>query len=193
MKIVRDVEGFVIERLKAKFPGKSGSWIRRALRRFESGSVKQVGDGVWVVSGDSRLGDKYPTYVVRFRDGRYYCSCFELNWGLRRKAEVCTHIAAVILYREYSRLMQPIYVAVLTMECVGDYYLEVLDKGVKVNKQVRALSSDLLKPKYRVTYIITSEEPRTVRVRYACGDEVGEREIMLSKTMKYVVELIREH
>ena len=33
-------------------------------------------------------------------------------------------------------------------------------------KQVRALSSDLLKPKYHVTCILMSNEPRTVRVRY---------------------------
>ena len=192
MKIVRDVEGLVIERLRAKFPGKSSSWVRRALRRFESGSVRQINENAWVVSGDPKLGDKYPTYVVRFRDGRYYCSCFETSWGLRRKAEVCTHIAAVILYREYSRLMQPIYAAVLSMECDGDYHIEVLDKDVKVVKQVRALSSDLLKPRYKVTYIITSEEPKTIKVRYVCGDEVSEREVTLSKVMRYVIELIRE-
>ena len=46
------------------------------------------------------------------------------------------------------------------MECDGDYYLEVLDRDVKVIKQVRALSSDLLKPKYHVTCIITSEGPK---------------------------------
>ena len=191
MKIEKDVEGLIIDRLRAKFPGKSGSWVRRALRRFEGGSVRQVGDCVWVVSGDPKLGDKYPTYVVRFKDGRYYCSCFETGWGLRRKAEVCTHIAAVILHREYSKLTQPVYVAVLSMDCDGDYHIEVLDKDVKVTKQVKALSSDLLKPKYRVTCIITSEVPKTVRVRYACGDEVGEREVMLSRAMRYVVELIR--
>ena len=190
MRVEKDIEELIIERLRAKFPGKSSSWIKRALRRFESGSVRQVSEGVWVVNGDPKLGDKYPTYVVRFRDGRYYCSCFETSWGLRRKAEVCTHIAAVILYREYSRLMQPIYAAVLTMECDGDYHIEVLDKDVKVIKQVMALNTDLLKPRYHVTYIITSEEPKTVKVRYACGDEVSEREVILSKVMRFMVELL---
>ena len=193
MKIERDIEELIIERLRVKFPGKSGSWVRRAFKRFESGSVRRVGEGVWVVSGDSRLGDKYPTYVVRLKDGRYYCSCFETSWGLRRKAEICTHIAAVILHREYSRLMQPIYAAVLSMDCIGDYHIEVLDRDVRVVKQVRALSSDLLKPRYKVTCIITSEEPKTIKVRYVCGGEVGEREITLSRTMRYVIELIREH
>ncbi len=86
--------------------------------------------------------------------------------------------------------MQPIYVAVLSMECDGDYYLEVLDRDVKVIKQVKALSSDLLRPKYRVTYIITSEEPKTIKVRYTCGDDVSEQEIALSKIMRYVVNLL---
>ncbi len=31
------------------------------------------------------------------------------------------------------------------------------------------MSSDLLKPRYKLTYIITSNEPRIVKVRYACG------------------------
>ena len=52
--------------------------------------------------------------------------------------------------------------------------MEVLDEGVKVVKQVKALSSDLLKPRYHVTYIIASEGLKTVKVRYACGDEIGE-------------------
>ena len=89
--------------------------------------------------------------------------------------------------------MQPVYAAVLSMDCVGDYHIEVLDKDVKVIKQVRALSSDLLKPKYQVTCIITSEGLKTVRVRYVCGGEMGEQEVTLSKAMRYVVELIREH
>ena len=69
--------------------------------------------------------------------------------------------------------------------------MEVLDREVKVAKQVRTLSSDVIKPRYHVTYAITSEEPKTVRVRYACGDEVSEQEITLSRVMRYVVELLR--
>ncbi|GAB6945328.1 hypothetical protein [Vulcanisaeta sp. JCM 14467] len=42
-----------------------------------------------------------------------------------------------------------------------------------------------------MTYVITSEGSKTVRVRYACGDEVGEREITLSRVMRYVVKLLR--
>ncbi|MGC9180923.1 MAG: hypothetical protein ACP5GZ_12085, partial [Vulcanisaeta sp.] len=62
--------------------------------------------------------------------------------------------------------------------------------GVRVIRQVKALSSDSIKPRYRVTYFLTSDGPRTVRVRYACGGEANEDEIVLSKTMRYVVELV---
>ena len=55
-----------------------------------------------------------------------------------------------------------------------NHHTEDLDEDVKVIKQVKALSNDLLKPRYHATYIITSEEPKTVRARYTCGDEVGE-------------------
>ncbi|MGC9180238.1 MAG: hypothetical protein ACP5GZ_08560 [Vulcanisaeta sp.] len=109
---------------------------------------------------------------------------------MRRKSEVCTHIAAVILHREYSRLTQPIYAAVLSMECDGDYHIEVLDKEVKTIKRVRALSSDLTRPRYRVVYVLMSDEPKTVRVRYTCGGEVDEVEVVLSKITRYLLELI---
>ncbi|WP_243675725.1 hypothetical protein [Vulcanisaeta distributa] len=69
MKIEKDIEGLAIERLRSKFPGKSSSWVRRALKRFESGSVRQVNENAWIVSGDPRLGDKYPSYIVRLRMG----------------------------------------------------------------------------------------------------------------------------
>ncbi|WP_243675971.1 hypothetical protein [Vulcanisaeta distributa] len=78
------------------------------------------------------------------------------------------------------------------MDCEGDYYLEVLDKEVKVIKQVKPMSNDLLKPRYKLTYVIVSESPKTVKVRYACGDEVDEQEVTLSKTMRYMIELLRD-
>lgn len=86
--------------------------------------------------------------------------------------------------------MQLIYAAVLTMNCEGDYHIGVLDKDVKVIKQVRTLSNDLLKPKYHVTCVLVSGEPRTVKVRYACSNEVSEQEVMLSKAMRFVIYLL---
>lgn len=61
VRVERDIEGgLAVERLRARFPGKGNSWVRRALRRFESGSVRQLGEDAWVVIGDPKLGgDKY--------------------------------------------------------------------------------------------------------------------------------------
>ncbi|WP_243676157.1 hypothetical protein [Vulcanisaeta distributa] len=192
MKIERGgIEELAIERLRSKFPGKSSSWVRRALRRFKSGSVRQINESTWVVSGDPRLGDEYPSYVVRFRMVGIIAHASRPVGGMRRKSEICTHIAAVILHREYSKLLQPIYAAVINMECHGDYHMEVMDKEVKVIKQVKAMSSGILKPRYKLTYVVVSESPKTVKVRYACGDEVDEQEVTLSKTMRFIVELFR--
>ncbi len=80
--------------------------------------------------------------------------------------------------------MQPVY-----MECDGDYRIEVLE-GVKVIKRVRVLSSDVIKLRYHVTYVIMSEKPRTVKVRYACRDGINEVEATLTKTMKCMIELL---
>ena len=70
--------------------------------------------------------------------------------------------------------------------------MEVLDRDAKVVRQVRALNTDLLKPKYYVTYVLVSNEPKTVRVRYACGgDEIGEHELTISRVLRFVVGLLR--
>jgi len=87
----RELIDLAVERLREDFPNKSRSWVRRALVRFMKGTVREFNENTWVVKGLTGLGDKYPTYVVRFKDGRYYCSCFESSWGLRRRSEICTH------------------------------------------------------------------------------------------------------
>ena len=190
----RELINLAVERLREDFPNKSKSWIRRALVRFMKGTVREYGENVWVVRGLPELGDKYPTYVVRLRDGRYYCSCFESNWGLRRRSEICTHIAAVILYRNYKRLDSDVYVSVVNIECV-DYYLEIpseLRSKVRVVKSVRVVdSSDRLNPRHRVTYVIYSSEPIKVRAKLVCDGEVRELSLKLSKTRRYIVELLR--
>lgn len=70
--------------------------------------------------------------------------------------------------------MQIIYAAVISMKCNGDYYVEVLDKDVKVTKQMKALSSDVLKPRYHVMYILMSSKPKTVK--YVYDGETSEQE-----------------
>lgn len=44
-----------------------------------------------------------------------------------------------------------------------------------------------------MTCIVMSGMPKTVRVRYACGDEVNEQEITLSKTRRYVVKIVKRY
>jgi hypothetical protein len=182
-----------IERLREEFPNKSSSWIRRALIRFMKGTVREFGENVWVVRGLPELGDKYPTYVVRFKDGKYYCSCFESNWGLRRKSEICTHIAAVILYRNYRKLDSEVYASVINIECV-DYYLEIPSEfrgKVKVVKSVRIVdATDKLNPRHRVTYVIYANEPMELRAKLVCDGDVRELSLKLSRTRRYIVELL---
>jgi hypothetical protein len=182
-----------IERLREDFPSKSKSWIRRALIRFMKNTVKEFSEGVWVVRGLPELGDRYPTYVVRFKENKYQCSCFESSWGLRRRSEVCTHIAAVILYRNYRRLDSEVYASVINIECV-DYYLEIpseLKGKVRVVKSVRVVdSSDRLNPRHRVTYVIYASEPLEVRARLTCDGDVRELSLRLVRTRRYIVELL---
>jgi hypothetical protein len=189
----RELIDLAIERLREDFPNKSRSWVRRALIRFMKNTVKEYGEGAWVVRGLPELGDRYPTYVVRLRDGRYYCSCFESSWGLRRKSEICTHIAAVILYRNYKRLDSDVYASVVNIECT-DYYLEIPSEfrgRVKVVKSVRVVdSSDRLNPRHRVMYIVYSDEPLELRAKLVCDGDVRELSLRLARTRRYIIELL---
>jgi hypothetical protein len=189
----RELIDLAVERLREDFPNKSKSWIRRALIRFMKNTVKEYGENVWVVRGLPELGDKYPTYVVRFKENKYQCSCFESSWGLRRKSEICTHIAAVILYRNYKRLDSDVYASVINIECV-DYYLEIpseLKGKVKVVKSVRVVdSSDRLNPRHRVMYIVYSDEPIEVRAKLVCDGDVRELSLRLARAKRYIVGLL---
>jgi SWIM zinc finger. len=189
----RELIDLAIERLREDFPNKSKSWVRRALIRFMKNTVKEYGENVWVVKGLTELGDKYPTYVVRFKENKYQCSCFESSWGLRRKSEICTHIAAVILYRNYKRLDSDVYASVINIECT-DYYLEIpseLKGKVKVVKSVRVIdATDKLNPRHRVTYVIYSSEPMELRAKLVCDGDVRELSLRLARTRRYMIELL---
>jgi len=191
----RELIDLAIERLREDFPNKSRSWVRRALIRFMKNTVKEYGENVWVVRGLPELGDKYPTYVVRFKENKYQCSCFESNWGLRRRSEICTHIAAVILYRNYKKLDSDVYASVINIECV-DYYLEIpseLKGKVRVAKSVRVIdATDRLNPRHRVTYVVYSSEPIEVRARLICDGDVRELSLKLTRTRRYIIELLRQ-
>jgi len=189
----KELIDLAVERLREDFPNKSKSWVRRALIRFMKNTVKEYGENVWVVKGLTGLGDKYPTYVVRFKDGRYYCSCFESSWGLRRKSEICTHIAAVILYRNYKRLDSDVYASVINIECT-DYYLEIPSEfrgRVRVVKSVRVVdATDKLNPRHRVTYVVYSSEPMEIKARLICDGDVRELSLRLARAKRYIVELL---
>lgn len=111
-----------IEKLKAEFPGKSHSWIKRALLRL--GDVREVRDGLYLVEGRRELGDWKPLYQVWLseREGRWYCTCYFTAFGIRRRRDICTHVAAVLLYRRYKRALEKlqnwrVYVAEAVVEC----------------------------------------------------------------------------
>jgi len=88
-----------LDEVRSKFPGKSDSWYVRAVLRVLSG-VKRVRKDHWIVPGSHVLGDYYPYYnVVMTKDGKYTCDCHVHAYGYVRKSRICTHIAAVMVYR----------------------------------------------------------------------------------------------
>jgi len=93
----------VLKELRETFPGKSSSWFQRAALRALT--VRKVADNVWVVSGFYSLGDNYTRYAVRYdaKEKKYTCDCFLHFMGRVREYKICTHIAAVIIYRKMQR------------------------------------------------------------------------------------------
>ncbi|RLE79036.1 MAG: hypothetical protein DRJ52_09265 [Thermoprotei archaeon] len=101
--VLHDALGY----LKRKFPNKSSSWYYRALIRFLFG-VRQLSENTWIVKGLKNLGDNYPQYTVVYLGDRYTCDCYYRTWGARRRKEVCTHIASVILFRQFEKRLKVI-------------------------------------------------------------------------------------
>lgn len=91
--------------LREEFQNKSRSWLIRAIIRFFF--VTQKSSDEWVVKGIPDLGDLYSFYRVRFSSKRkkYECSCFNTAFGNFRRKRICTHIAAVIIYRKVKSLI----------------------------------------------------------------------------------------
>jgi len=111
-----------LERLRQDFPGKSRSWIKRALLRLPY--VHEVREGLYVVEGVRELGDWKPLYQVWWseREGRWECTCYYSTWGWRRRRGICTHVASVLLYRRFKRAVEavenrPVYFASAEVEC----------------------------------------------------------------------------
>ena len=120
----RDPLREAVERLRADFPGKSRSWIRRAILRL--GDVRELKSGLYIVEGRRELGDWKPLYQVWFseKEGRWYCTCYFSTFGFARQRDICTHVAAVLLYRRYKKALEKaerrrVYVAEGEVECKG--------------------------------------------------------------------------
>jgi len=113
-----------VESLREDFPGKSYTWIRRALLRL--GDVEETRGNLYIVQGRRELGNWRSLYQVWFseREGRWLCTCYASAFCFRRRREICTHVAAVILYRRHRKALQKlenkrVYVAKAEVECRG--------------------------------------------------------------------------
>jgi len=186
-----------VESLREDFPGKSRSWIRRALLRL--GDVKEVRENLYLVYGRRELGDWKLQYQVWFseREGRWYCTCYASAFGFRRRREICTHIAAVMLYRRYRKTLEKlenkrVYVVEAEVECRGrleadgELYVKPL---VEKSGGVAKLTS-FASPKYRIVVVSAHR-----RIAVRCSSHViyeAEGEEVPLAVAKFLVEKLYE-
>ncbi len=186
-----------VESLREDFPGKSRSWIKRALLRL--GDVREVRDNLYLVYGRRELGDWKPLYQVWFseREGRWLCTCYLSAFGFRRRREICTHIAAVMLYRRYRKALERlenrrVYVVEAEVECSGrleadgELYVKLLvDKSGKTAKLTSFIS-----PRYRIVVVSTHR-----RITVKCSGHVvleAEGEEVPLAVAKFIAEKLYE-
>ncbi len=186
-----------VQSLKEDFPGKSYSWIRRALLRL--GDVREVRENLYLVYGRRELGDWKPLYQVWFseREGRWLCTCYASAFGFRRRREICTHIAAVMLYRRYKKALQRlenrrVYVVETEVECRGrleaDGELYVKPLVEKSGKTVKLTS--FVSPRYRIVVVSVHR-----RIAVKCSGHViyeAEGEEVPLAVAKFLVEKLYE-
>jgi len=186
-----------VESLREDFPGKSRSWIRRALLRL--GDVKEVRENLYLVYGRRELGDWKLQYQVWFseREGRWLCTCYASAFGFRRRREICTHIAAVMLYRRYRKTLEKlenkrVYVVEAEVECRGrleadgELYVKPL---VEKSGGVAKLTS-FASPKYRIVVVSAHR-----RIAVRCSSHViyeAEGEEVPLAVAKFLVEKLYE-
>ena len=184
----RDPLREAVEMLRQDFPGKSRSWIRRAVLRL--GDVRELKSGLYLVEGRRELGDWKPLYQVWYseRDKRWYCTCYFSTFGFARQRDICTHVAAVMLYRRYKRALEraerrSVYVAEAEVECRGRLEAngELYIKPVgKVDLTFYA------NPRYRI--LVVSDERRIVVRCNGLGLLEAEGEEVPLATAKFLVE-----
>jgi len=155
-----------VERLRGKFPGKTHSWVRRVLLRLDG--VKELGPGHYAVEGRLELGDRYPVYYVWLEGRRWRCTCQTTAWGWSR--DICSHVGAVLLYREYRRMLEKagrrvVYVAEAEVECPGsitadgEVYIQPAAEGRGLER--------FAAPRFRVLVISRRRE-----IKIMCGGHV---------------------
>jgi hypothetical protein len=188
---------WAVESLSRTFPGKSRRWIKRTLMRL--GDVREAGDGLYVVYGRRELGDWRQMYQVWYseREGRWYCTCFTSAFGFRRRREICTHAAAVMLYRRYKKALEKlenrrVYVVETVVECPGrleangELYVRPLVESSGKTAKLTSFAS----PKYRIVVVSTR---RSITVK--CSGHVvleAEGEEVPLAVAKFLVERLRE-
>ena len=161
------------------------------------GDVEEVRENLYLVQGRRELGDWKQMYQVWYseREGRWYCTCFTSAFGFRRRKEICTHIAAVMLYRRYRRALQRledrrVYVAEADVECG-----ERLEANGELHARPLAPRGGVdltffISPRYRV--VVISD---TRRITIKCGGRVlyeAEGEEVPMAVAKVLVERLYE-
>ena len=150
-----------LERLRRDFPGKSRSWVKRALFRLPY--VREVRDGLYVVEGVRELGDWKPLYQVWWstREGRWECTCYYSTFGWRRRRGICTHVASVLLYRRFKRAVEAVenrhvYFASAEVECVDVKVRGALEHRVVPLEQSGTIL-DFGKRRRFAVYVVSAE------------------------------------
>jgi hypothetical protein len=119
VEIVHPILLRALERLRERLPRATRRWTRRVVQRLKW--VQELGPNHYVVEGRPGLGDRRPAYFVWLEGGgRWRCTCQAAVW----RRGICAHIGAVMLYREYRRLLEKaerhiVYVAEAEVECPG--------------------------------------------------------------------------
>jgi hypothetical protein len=186
-----------VESLSSTFPGKSRSWIRRALLRL--GDVREVRENLYLVQGRHELGDWKPLYQVWYseREGRWHCTCFASAFGYRRRREICTHVAAVMLYRRYRKALEKlenkrVYVVEAEVECPGRLEAngELYVRSLVESSGKTARLTSFANPKYRIVVVSAHR-----RIAVKCSGHViyeTEGEEVPLAVAKFLVEKLYE-
>jgi hypothetical protein len=186
-----------VDSLSKTFPGKSRSWIKRALLRL--GDVREVRENLYLVYGRRELGDWKPLYQVWFSEGegRWLCTCYLSAFGFRRRREICTHIAAVMLYRRYKKALQKlenrrVYVVEAEVECRGRLEAdgELYVKPLVEKSGGTAKLTSFVSPRYRIVVVSTHR-----RITVKCSGHViyeAEGEEVPLAVARFLVERLYE-